>query len=223
MWFTELAAARVGKISTTGTITEYAIPAPAQFINKASNGNLYFTMPTLQSLGEMTTAGVFVTQYPSGESPSEPWGLMGGPNRVDIWYLDRSANAVMSFNTQNLSLVPFTVPTVGSDPYAIAMAHDNNLWFTERAGNNIGIYVRLRMTVTPASITATQIGQQQSFTVVERKYSKLFTTTGCTANIATVSPGPAADFTVTAMGVGSCIITIHDVYGNMSQVPVTVM
>src|SRR5579863_8693356 len=221
IWFTELNAARIGQINTaTGLIKEFAVPAPGQFINKNKYGDLYFTMPSLQAVGEITTDGQYVTDFPSGVSPSEPWGLTGGNNRIDIWYLDRSYNAVMSFNTFNHSLVPFVIPTAGSDPYHLQMSRDNNLWFTENAGNKIGVYVRYRLSITPSSLTFTSIGQMQSFSVVERKYSGQFTTTGCSPNIATISAGPATTFTVTAAGVGSCTITVHDPFDNYSNVPV---
>ena len=222
MFFTELGAARIGKITKAGLITEYPIPAPAQYIDKASDGNLYFTMPTRQSLGEMTAGGVYVTEFPTGLSPSLPWGLTGGTQHIDIWYLDRSANAVMSFNTFDHTLAVFTATTPASDPFAIQMARDENLWFTERAANIIGVYVRLRMTVTPNSLTFSTVGQQQSFSVVERKYTLTFTTTGCPLKIATVSPGPATTFTITAQGAGSCTISVRDKFANTSNVTVTV-
>jgi hypothetical protein len=170
----------------------------------------------------MTTAGVYVTEFPSGQNPSEPFGLMGGNNHIDIWYLDRLANSVMSFNTFDHTLAVFTAPTLGSDPYGIQMARDNNLWFTERAANNIGVYVRYRMTVTPSNLTFGSVGEQQTLSVVERKYGGLFTTSGCSPSIVTVSAGPATSFTVTATGAGSCTITVHDKFYNTSNVPVFV-
>jgi virginiamycin B lyase len=225
MWFTELGAARIGKITNAGVITEYPIPAPAQFINKASDGNMYFSMPTRHSLGEITTAGVYVTEFPTGLSPSLPWGLAGGKDHIDIWYVDRLANAVLSFNTSDHSLAVFTATTPASNPYAIRMARDQNLWFTETDANNIGVYVRLRLTVTPSNLTFNSIGQQLSLSVVERKYGGTFTATGCPANIATVSAGPATTFVVTAQGVGSCTISVRDNGQNLntSNVPVTVL
>ena len=223
IWFTETAAPRIGTINPqTGVIQEFPIPAPAQYIGSANDGNFYFTMPSRASLGEMTPAGVYVGEFPTGQSPSLPWGLWSKPSRVDIWYLDRLQNAVFSFNVSDRALTFFVAPTPSSDPTQITMSRDFNLWFTERAANKIGVYVRLRIAVTPQSLSFTSIGQQQSFSVTERKYTGLFTANGCNPSVATVSAGPATSFTVTAQGPGTCSFKVADTHFNSTMLKVTV-
>jgi virginiamycin B lyase len=223
MWFAETGAARIGRITLTGhPLKEYAIPAPAEYITTASDGDIYFSIPNDHAIGKMTTAGVFLIEFKVPIRPSEPWGVVGGPARIDIWYMDRMLNSVMSFNTSDHSLAIFTVPTTAADPQQIAWDPDNNLWFTETAGNKVGVYVRLRQTDTPSSLHFTAVGQVKSFSAQERKYVGTFTAGGCNAAVATISGSPGTTFHVTARGAGTCNITVSDPYDNTSNVPVTV-
>src|SRR6266849_9953615 len=67
LWFTEFQAGgghQIGRITPTGTITEFPGLTGAPFwIVTGPDGNLWFT-ETSNAVGEMTTAGVLVGEFP---------------------------------------------------------------------------------------------------------------------------------------------------------------
>jgi len=80
MWFTETGS-RIGRITTDGRVSEFAISRPAWRIVAGPDGNLWFTSDGFVS--RMTPGGV-VTDFPvSGNA----WGITVGPDR-DIWFTE---------------------------------------------------------------------------------------------------------------------------------------
>ena len=77
LWFTEQALGRIGRISTTGVLQEFAIPntsgvaqgeygSPApRFITAGPDGALWFTDGGDESIGRITTDGQ-ISEYPIG-------------------------------------------------------------------------------------------------------------------------------------------------------------
>src|SRR5437588_106152 len=65
LWFTELAADKIGRITTAGVVTEFAVPtagsAPGS-ITAGPDGALWFTEFQGNKIGRITTAGV-VTEF----------------------------------------------------------------------------------------------------------------------------------------------------------------
>ncbi|MEO5361838.1 MAG: hypothetical protein H7843_15585, partial [Nitrospirota bacterium] len=77
LWFTEMAANKIGKITTSGIITEYDLPQGGYpwGITAGPDGNLWFvesggdnTQPGGNNIGRITTAGV-ITEYPMTSFP----------------------------------------------------------------------------------------------------------------------------------------------------------
>ncbi len=68
-WFTEYSSSKIGRITTTGSITEYPIPSMGSFngpigIVSGPDGNPWFTEESgIGAVGKITTAGA-TTQYP---------------------------------------------------------------------------------------------------------------------------------------------------------------
>jgi streptogramin lyase len=61
LWFTQLAGAdQIGRITTGGVITEYAVPVaqrPVRAITKGPDGNLWFTQPLVSLVGRLNLQG----------------------------------------------------------------------------------------------------------------------------------------------------------------------
>jgi streptogramin lyase len=55
LWFTDMTSSKVGKITTSGTITEYALPASSgpHEIAAGPDGNLWFTDYATSKIGTM--------------------------------------------------------------------------------------------------------------------------------------------------------------------------
>jgi virginiamycin B lyase len=94
LWFTELKGRRIGRITTTGAITEFALPPDLipTAITDAGDDALWFTTDTC--LGRITTKGEVTT-----------WPVANAKGLVDIaaapdgsfWLLDRSGHALRHF------------------------------------------------------------------------------------------------------------------------------
>ena len=84
MWFTETAG-RIGRITTTGTITEFPLPAgsAAAGIATGSDGALWFTQPGYSKIGRMTATGT-VTSYPITFDAAE---IITGPDGA-LWFTE---------------------------------------------------------------------------------------------------------------------------------------
>jgi len=133
LWFTERDANKIGRITTTGVITEFPIPAAGatpDFITAGPDGNLWFTERFSSNpdgqIGRITTAGV-VTQFPLPTGPAEPASIVAGPDGnlwITEWELQRITRmtvtgAVTSFATMGW-------------PGWITSGSDGRLWFVER-------------------------------------------------------------------------------------------
>ena len=82
MWFTENTADKIGVVTPTGVITEYAGPSggsPASIV-AGPDGALWFT--TTGNLGRITTSGS-VTEY----AATHPYSIVAGPDGA-LWYTE---------------------------------------------------------------------------------------------------------------------------------------
>jgi len=82
LWFTEPGANKIGRITTAGTITEYAIPTSRSVpvgIAAGSDGALWFAEGIGNKIRRVTTAGTF-TEYVIPTSPGTPIGIAAGPD-----------------------------------------------------------------------------------------------------------------------------------------------
>lgn len=117
------------------------------------------------------------------------------------------------------------LPTANTTVSDLASGPDGNIWMTaaDGPGSEVLVYVLRVMSVMPPNITFTSVGQMQTITISERGYHRTWTAQSSNTNVATVSLGSGADqFVVTAVGSGTCTITVSDLTGNSIAVPVTV-
>lgn len=220
LWFSESTAGRIGRITTAGAMTEYSGASQPTYLVKGKDNNVWFTDPSNHALGVITPGGI-ISEISLGSS-AQPVGITtnGGNN----WFIDDAIPELEYVIPTNHDLsAPLPIPGSATSPQQLVFGADNNLWITEAGSNSIEVYDQHPQTATPSSISFTGLGQTQSFTVSELSYSGQFTVAGCPMSIATVAPsGPAKSFTVTAVGVGNCSLTISDNQFNTSQMSITV-
>jgi sugar lactone lactonase YvrE len=138
LWFTEYSD-RIGRITTTGVITEYPVPTASSYprgIAAGPDGALWFTEYVGNNIGRITTAGV-ITEYPVPTANGYPVGIAAGPDG-SLWFVEYSGNKIGRITTAGV-ITEYPVPTSAySGPWGIAAGPDGALWFTEVAGNKIG-------------------------------------------------------------------------------------
>jgi streptogramin lyase/PKD repeat protein len=119
------------------SITEYPIPTPgshARGITTGPDGALWFTEPSNDQIGRLTTAGVF-TEYviPSGADPQE---IVSGADGA-LWFTERARNQIGRLTTAGV-FTEYLIPSGNGSPEGITAGPDGALWFTENGVNGIG-------------------------------------------------------------------------------------
>ena len=134
MWFTELGANKIGKITRTGKITEFPLASGAgpSGIVAGPDGNLWFTEEFGNKIGRITKAGV-VTEFPL-TAGAYPLGITAGSDG-NLWFAE-SANKIGRMTTTG-TITEFSVPTANAGVSVLTPGPDGNVWFTE-AANKIG-------------------------------------------------------------------------------------
>jgi hypothetical protein len=131
VWFTEFNADQIGRITDTGTVTEYPIPtAGAEPLDIVSgpDGNLWFTEFGANQIGRITPSGV-ITEFPIPTAGSGPAGITAGRDG-NLWFTEANANQIGRITTGGV-VNEYPIPTAESYPGQISAGPDGNLWFTE--------------------------------------------------------------------------------------------
>ncbi len=155
LWFTEPAANKIGRITTTGLITEYATGAlngtPREIV-LGPDGNLWFTLPaSAPAIGRITPTGT-VTRFSAGlPAGSAPEGIAVGTDGA-LHFTDNGANAIGKVSMTGAISTASTGITAASDLRGIAAGSDGAMWFGEYRGA-IG-----RSTVAPAAEAVSAAG-----------------------------------------------------------------
>jgi streptogramin lyase len=137
LWFTELRCNKIGRITVTGTVTEFDVPArgyPTAIV-AAPDGNLWFTQPNAYTIGRITPAGV-VTEFPYGTSLFETSSGIGVSSSGTLWVT--AAVAYVGRLATDGVITWYPVPTQVSIPTAITAGPDGNMWFIEDDTGLIG-------------------------------------------------------------------------------------
>ena len=127
-----------GKIArfdpTTQTWTgTYPLPSgygQPLFLAFDHQGNLWFTMPISNSIGEFNIATNTMTQHTVPTASSGPWGITVDGNGL-VWFTEHYINKIGSFNPTNNKFTEIATPAANSIPYGITVDASNNVWFTE--------------------------------------------------------------------------------------------
>ncbi|MGH6746802.1 caspase, EACC1-associated type [Novosphingobium sp.] len=137
MWFTEYNGNKIGKITPSGNITEFALPnggQPNQII-KGPDNHLWFTEFSGDKIGKMTITGEVIGEY-SLSTGAGPVDITVGPDG-NLWFTEIKANKIGRITPTGNGLDEFAAPAE-SWPANIAIDSDGILWFTELRGHKIG-------------------------------------------------------------------------------------
>ena len=131
MWFTELSANKIGRITSTGVISEFSIPTPDSFpqsIALGADGNLWFTERNVGKIGRITPLGV-ITEFPIPTPDRYPLSIASGPDGR-LWFcLSAAGSRVGRMTTSGVYDELLLTPLVPLDPNALASGPDGNMWF----------------------------------------------------------------------------------------------
>ena len=126
------------------------------FLVLDGSGNIWFTEPTTDAIGELTPTGTGTWHQFSVTAGSVPRDLVFD-SHGNIWFTEAGSNSIGFFNTISHAVVDNALSTAGSDPYGIAYnATTSTVWFAENGNTKLGNFTPT--TTGTISITETSIG-----------------------------------------------------------------
>ncbi|HEY5425583.1 MAG TPA: hypothetical protein VIJ77_03445 [Candidatus Tumulicola sp.] len=138
LWFTELTANKIGRITTAGTITEFPVPttgAGPAGIAGGADGNIWFVESSASKIGKMTTTGSAV-EFATTTAASNPVEITPGADG-NLWFSESNASKIGTITTGG-TVSEFPTLTAAASPFGITQGPDGNVWFTEETANKIG-------------------------------------------------------------------------------------
>ena len=146
VWFTETGRNHIGRLDpATGGIRLYTPPGPtAALMEIASDarGTIWATSFTGNRLLKLDPrTGTFTTYtVPSatGNGGAGLYGLVVTPDN-DVWVTVSAENAIARLDVATHRFTSYRIPTDSSLPINIVEGANHTLWFTEAAGDKIGV------------------------------------------------------------------------------------
>ena len=135
LWFTEMAANKIARITMKGEITEFAVPtanAKPYCLVIGPDKNLWFSEWNAAKIGQITVDGK-ITEFPA-KSPGREIACGADGN---LWITSDKANAIGRISP-NGEAVEFPIPTAASQPLGITAGSDGNVYFCEFKAGKIG-------------------------------------------------------------------------------------
>jgi virginiamycin B lyase len=139
LWFTQSTSSEIGRITPSGAISEFALPADSvpTGITAGPDGNVWFTENYSDVIGRITPTGT-ITPFPLYYYVGDPEGITAGPDGK-LWFTATfdGGSRIGSITTSGDFSAEYDI----EDRYAafdITTGSDGNLWFTQPDGNEIG-------------------------------------------------------------------------------------
>jgi len=146
LWFAEsacfvlcsvTAGKKIGRITTSGTITEFPLSTASLSLGGpvvGPDGALWFTETGANKIGRITTTRA-ITEF-SVPTPTTLGGITIGPDGA-LWFTEPGVNKIGRITTGGV-VTEFPIPTADSGPGSITAGPDGAVWFTEYTGKKIG-------------------------------------------------------------------------------------
>jgi virginiamycin B lyase len=141
LWFTDHSSFRIGRITPSGHVTYFSLPAKTDFpdaIGTGPDGALWLTVDGQNAaVYRATTAGVF-TRYalPQPADYAYSSGIVSAPDG-NLWFtvLDYTSNkGFIGRITPSGTVTEFPTPVATSAPDGITVGPDGAVWFAASAG-----------------------------------------------------------------------------------------
>ena len=139
IWYSEQNGSHnVGRMTTSGTVTEYSGMWASLGITGGPDGNVWFVQfagPVVPLVSRVTPFGV-ITDFPLPNTNAGPSDITTGPDG-NLWVAEFNASSLARVTPSGV-MTEFAVP---SPPYSLAKGPDGNLWYTEYSLGKIGRFV----------------------------------------------------------------------------------
>jgi hypothetical protein len=134
LWFTEEGAGAIGRITTSGAISAFAVGSGSEpwAITPGPGNTVWFSYSG--GIGSVSASGS-VKRFKVAGTSTPPEAIVEGPDG-DLWFTLSSSNEIGRMSPSG-TLQTFKIPTAASDPFGITAGPDGSLWFTEYAADKI--------------------------------------------------------------------------------------
>jgi streptogramin lyase len=124
VWFTEIFGGKIGRVTPSGSITEFTVGGQPSGITAGPDGKLWFGDIFLDRIRSITTSGVLGSEF----SMSGPREIASGPDG-NLWVTESGASAITKMTPAG-AITRFRLPSGSSGPQGITAGPDGNVWFT---------------------------------------------------------------------------------------------
>ena len=135
LWFCNQGTSKIGRLTTTGTLTQFPAAGSPKSIAVGPDGNLWFTEPRINKIGRMTTSGGF-TDFAIPTANALPEAIAAGPDG-NLWFTEFATHSIGRITTSG-TVTEFPVLTSSPGLSGIVLGPDGNLWFTESNVSKVG-------------------------------------------------------------------------------------
>jgi virginiamycin B lyase len=141
MWFAEEVGNRIGRITTSGAMTEYPTSGSPYGIAAGPDNTIWFTQSGSNQVGQIATSGGTVYESHVPTASAGLYNITADPHGAFPWFTETQGNNIDTLRETGLGFAtvresPVTTPA--SEPWGITAGPDGAMWFTEETGNKIG-------------------------------------------------------------------------------------
>jgi virginiamycin B lyase len=129
LWFSEMAANNIGRISAKGEIKEFPVPTAESApygMAVGSDKNIWFTESVKDKIGRLDPATGKIDEFDLPTTKGLPRDLTAGPDG-NLWFSMNQADKIGRISVKG-EIKEFPLPK-GTRPIGIAPGADGNIWF----------------------------------------------------------------------------------------------
>ncbi len=172
------------------------------FVAVDKNGNVWFTQPETDAIGEFDIQSQNWNQWPL-QKGSAPYDLTFDTSG-NLWFTEWNTNKIGFFNPQTGQVVENPIPTPNSNPYGITVDPGGAIWFSENAP---GVDQIGRFTPTPSGIikiTEHAVGAVRPHLITSDQAGNIWFSGGFNGDIGEFNPRTAQN-TIFVVFQGVCL------------------
>jgi virginiamycin B lyase len=134
LWFTEKGANKLGRLTTAGVLTEYAVPTAAsapEMITATPDGNVWFTERYGRNIGRINQAGGAIAEFAVPGTGAYPTAIATVGSTVWFASGDSAATARLGTISATGTITRLATGATRTTITGIVGGPDGNLWVTE--------------------------------------------------------------------------------------------
>ncbi|HEY2536534.1 MAG TPA: hypothetical protein VGI24_06075 [Solirubrobacteraceae bacterium] len=135
MWVSEYAANKICKITVSGEVSEYSLPAGSKPTSLAagSDGNIWFAEGGTKKIGKMSPGGTILAEYALVEGGAPEHIIAGAEG--DLWFTHGPGSLSKITTSGTVTVYDYGMWSQAS---SLAAGTDGQIWFTQASASEVG-------------------------------------------------------------------------------------